>query len=319
MGARAVRRLERSMEVEPVVSYSLIPPEGAGKKTEDDGRVEPRLTVLPMERRQRSAEIMAPTSEDAALHGTRFEATPLDPLPPEARKRRRRLPVFVIGLAALFVAFGVLAATFGKVMTGGGVTAIAPTDETPSVSLAPPPPATEETAGPGVRIIPPDGNATAATEAPASAAPGDAAAAAQTAALPSPAETSAAPANPPLPRLRPTGAGASVASGMPAPSATTDGAAPASADSDVNALMSDVDRILTQHRAVNPEPAPLPPPPTGTAEAGAPLVMTSPAPLETVAPPAPQRRGWFLYPVRNTGGLPVPPADIPDPEGAPGQ
>jgi hypothetical protein len=303
------------MEVEPVVSYTLIPPDDAGKNDED-GRVEPRLTVLPMERRQRSAEIIAPTSEDAALHGTRFEATPIDPLPPEPRARRRRgLPVFAFGLLVLVVAFGVLAATFGKVMTGGNVAAVAPVDEPASVALAPPLPATEETAGPGVRIIPPDGDTSAASLAPSPAAPIAAAPATETAALPPAPPPSAAPVDPPLPRLRPTNAGTAVASDA-APAATGT-AVPGSSDSDVDTLMSDVDRILSQHRATSPEPAPLPPP-TTTADAGTPL-MVSPVPLETVAPPAPARRGWFLYPARNTGGLPVPPADIPDPEGAPGQ
>jgi hypothetical protein len=130
---------------------------------------------------------------------------------------------------------------------------------------------------------------------------------------------------------------------FPPPSA----AAPAQQGDDVNALMSDVDRILQQHRTVAPTaPAPMangtgapmatgmgapmdttgaPMPVTGgapmaTADAGLPA-MTAPAPLEVVAPPAPQprRRSWFLFPNRDASGLPIPPADIPDPEGAPGQ
>jgi hypothetical protein len=82
-------------------------------------------------------------------------------------------------------------------------------------------------------------------------------------------------------------------------------------------MMSDIDRILAQHKSA--EPAPLAPlaPPTTTADAG---YVTGPAPLEVIAPPQPARRGWFLYPAtRDANGMPVPPADIPDPEGAAGQ
>ncbi len=331
MRGRAVRRVpERSMEVEAVVSYSLIPPEDAKRASEDDdGRVEPRLTILPMERKVRSAEIAAPSSEEAAAHGARFEARPIDALPPDPRARRRRRPGFaIVGAAALLIGFGVLAATFSKVMTGNApaVTETA-TDAPASVVLAPPPPVSEDTAGPGVRIIAPDGNTGSDSASAGSVAPPAAIAApspinetpaANTAALePAPAP-SAAPANPPLPRLRPT---TPTVASLPAPTSAGTAAAPAAQGDDVGAMMSDIDRILAEHKAATTEPAPLAPaplaPPMATADAG--RSVTGPAPLEVLAPPPPARRGWFLYPNRNAGGMPVPPADIPDPEGAPGQ
>lgn len=322
MRGRAVRRVpERSMEVEAVVSYSLIPPEGAKPASGDnDGRVEPRLTILPMERKVRSAEIAAPSFEEAAEHGARFEARPIDPLPPEPRAGRRRVPaVAIVGLAALLVGFGVLAATFGKVMTGNAPAVTQPaSDEPSSVVLAPPPSPSEETAGPGVRVIPADG----ATGAPTDPVATDAVAippstnAAALAPAPAP---SVAPLDPPLPRLRPTTP--SIASLSQSDAALPQPAAPAATSpaqgDDVGAMMSDIDRILAQHKAETAEPAPLAPAAT-TADAGLPAA-TGPVPLQAMTSPPPARRGWFLYPDRDTSGMPVPPADIPDPEGAPGQ
>jgi hypothetical protein len=349
------------MEVEPVVSYKrLSSGDGDGAQAESGGeeRVEPRFTVLPMERRARRAEIAPPTIEEAEVHGgARFEATPIDALPPAAAEsRRRRFPVLAtIGIVAVLVAFGILAATFGKIMTGGGnVAAVSPADTSTAVTLAPEPAQPEDTAGPGVRMIAPaaTGNvpstAPAATTGEAAATTSGQGATTQTAALP---PASSAPADSPLPRLRPTvpTASSSPAPVMPAPAMTGAALPPPVANlpspvaagpaqqggDDVNALMSDVDRILQQHRTVAPAPVAPPPMAAGTgapmpvAGLGAPMTaadsglpaMTGPAPLEVVAPPPPQprRRSWFLFPHRDARGLPVPPADIPDPEGAPGQ
>jgi hypothetical protein len=294
--------------------------------------------------------------EDAQLHAARFEATPIDPLPPspELTGRRRRIPLFAtVGLVALLIGFGVLAATFTKVLTGGNVAAVAPADTSNAVTLAPAPAEPEDTAGPGVRMIAPDGSVAAqapaaTTDAPAAVEGVQGATATQTAALP---PASSAPVDSPLPRLRPSMTATSGApaqlpvpaagSALPSPVANLPppaAGAPAQQGDDVNALMSDVDRILQQHRTTAPA-APLasgtaapmdstgaPMPVTGaaplaTADAGMPA-MTSPAPLDIVAPPPPQPRrwSWFLFPNRSAAtGLPVPPADIPDAEGAPGQ
>jgi hypothetical protein len=185
-----------------------------------------------------------------------------------------------------------------------------------------------------VRVIPPNG----ATGSPTEPVATDTVAVppsnnAVLAAQPAP---SAAPIDPPLPRLRPTTPTVAAlpqtdaAQPLPSPAAQ---AAPAAQGDDVGAMMSDIDRILEQHRTATAEPAPLAPPmaapsdgtaypapgyPQATADAGYPQVI-GPAPLDNVAPPT-RRRGWFLYPAtRDAGGMPVPPADIPDPEGAPGQ
>jgi hypothetical protein len=322
------------MEVEPVVSYTRLPSDGAKPESGEGERVEPRFTVLPMERKARREEIAPPSVEDAELHGARFEAAPLEPLPPPPTERRRRFPLFAtVGLVALLVAFGVLAATFSRVVTGGNTAAVAPADTSTAVTLAPAPAEPEDTAGPGVRMIAPDATGTAQSDQAAPAAVTDVAPTAptdgvtvtatatmETAALPA---ATLAPADSPLPRLRPTmptatGAQTDVAA-LPPPTANLPpptAAAPAQQGDDVSALMSDVDRILQQHRATVPPAAPAP---LATTDAGTAVAMTSPAPLDVTAPPVPQRRGWFLYPDRNASGLPVPPADIPDPEGAPGQ
>jgi hypothetical protein len=246
----------------------------------------------------------------------------------------------IVGLVALLVAFGVLAATAVKVMTGSSSVAVAPSDSSTAVTLAPAPAEPEDTAGPGVRMIAPD----AATAAASATTSEGTAAATQTAALP-PAVT--APADSPLPRLRPSMSANSGVAGeatLPAPTAGTAlpppaanlappvSTAPVQQGDDVTALMSDVDRILQQHRTVAPPAAVAPmatgvgaPMPVtggmGAADTGAQTAMGSPAPLDIVAPPAPapKRRGWFLFPDRDASGLPIPPADIPDPEGAAGQ
>ncbi|MEJ0013475.1 MAG: hypothetical protein WDM94_12820 [Bauldia sp.] len=113
-----------------------------------------------MERKVRSAEIAAPSSEEAAAHGARFEARPIDPLPPDPKARRRRRPgVAIVGVAAVLIGIGVLAATFGKVITGNAPAVTESVSEPPApIALEPPPPAIEDTAGPGVRVIAPDGN-----------------------------------------------------------------------------------------------------------------------------------------------------------------
>jgi hypothetical protein len=325
MRGRAVRRVpERSMEVEPVVSYSLIPPDDAGDALPDDGRVEPRLSVPSLERTPRFEEIAAPSASEVAEHAyARFEAQPIDALPPDPRdKRRRGVPrVAIIGLIALLVGFGVLAVTFGRVVTGGANVTQAPAVETPAVALAPPPPATDDTAGPGVRVIP--GTEAQPMAAQSEPATGEVAAPANITTV-AKSGTEAPAAEPPKPRLRPTAAETDIAvlpkQAQPAPVARpTPIVAPqatAPAGDDVNALMANVDKLLAEHKATAGDAAttePLADNGIGLLGGAAPALRTASA-----QPPALTiRRGVPLFP--DDQAIPVPPADIPNPEGATGQ
>ena len=308
MRGRAMRRLpERPMEVEPVVSYSLIPPDGAEAPSED-ARVEPRLTILPLGRKPRFDEIAAPSAAEAAEHGVRFEARPIDALPPDPRhKRRRRMPLgVVVGAAALLVGFGVLAATYGRMMTSTANVTQAPAVATPAIALTPPSPPIEDTAGPGVRVIPPSG-----TEPAPLAGDTTTPAAATTATVEAPA------IEPPQPRVRPTisqstePAAVAAAPPQPAPAPTVSG-------DDVNALMANVDKLLAEHKAAAAVAEPMPVAPALTdpglgvpGDAAPPLLDAEGQPLLDAQGRPLRGKKVFLFP--NGEGLPTPPADIPNP------
>ena len=328
------------MELDPVVSYTLIPPDDDGEKREE--RVEPHLTVLPMERRRRLAEA-APASvdetgerpirvidQDATVlppRGRRARVELDDDDEPETQRRRRRIPLVVtIGLLAIVLGIAVLAFTAMRALNS--TVAVTPGAVTPAADVPAPPPA-EDSAGPGVLALPDSG--AAAGSAAANQSGGDATA--------TPAAAAASDTPPPLPRLRPTtdadnatppAATASAppvaapVAAAPAPSPST-AVAPATAtaaptapssDSDVDALMNDVNKIL----AAPPPAATASPPPADVAAGSAP---TSGAASGQSAgaqdyPPLPPttRHGWFAD---DSGAIPVPPADIPDAEAAPGQ
>lgn len=338
---RAVRHVpEGSMDedAEPVVSYTRLPPD---EDTEaGDGRVEPRLSVIPMKRKARFDEVAAPTRSERAERGQiRFEAEPVEALPPSRDERprgRRRFPVVAtVGVAALLIGFGVLAATFSKVMHGDANVSQAPAVESSDVALEPPPPALEDTAGPGVRAIP----GTATDQATVSNG-----AATNTTTVAKGTDTTAVA---PKPRLRPSTTDTTVAT-LPSPAETlraptkAPGATPppanaAPASDDVNDPMAGIDRILADRQATadaaaaagaNDAPVAIAP------AAVAPMPQAQPLPGTTIgmlggaesvlrsdasAPlaPRPANRGVVLFP--DDQSLPVPPADIPDPEGAPGQ
>jgi hypothetical protein len=338
------------MELEAVVSYSPIPPDDDPEK--DGERVEPRLTVLPIERKRRMARVAPPSAEESAGRDADIEDAEIIEAdfvaPPvrgrrqssaaaleEDRPRRRISGVVIVGLVALVLGVGVLAYTFTRVMNGNA--AVTPATTIPATDVAAPSD-DSGSAGPGVLALPPEATAPSAADAAKASAPATATA---------PASDTAAPVPPPLPRLRPandTGAPAAtdtavvsapVAPAAPpaAPVAVTGppaavapapaAAAPASSDPDVDALMQDVGRFLA---------APSPSDATTPADVAAGAAPAAPVPLATApgvaaastddypplpAPSQPPQSRWFQD--DNGSSIPVPPADIPDPEGAAGQ
>jgi Meckel syndrome type 1 protein len=334
------------MELEPVVSYSPIPPD------EENGqeRVEPRLTVLPLERKRRTARVAPPSAEDAAgrdadiedaeiieadfvappTRGRRRGAAMLEE---EERPRRRMSGVLIVGLVAIVLGVGVLAYTFTRVMNSSA--AVTPAATIPATDVAAPSD-DSGSAGPGVLALPPEATAPSAADAAKATVPADA--------------TPAATEPPPLPRLRPANdANAPAATDTavaPAPSvpaapppaapvavtapaaiaapATTapTAAAPSSSDPDVDALMQDVGRFLA-----TPPPSDATTPAdvaAGSAPAAAMPANAASVPAATAtddypplpAPGQPAQSRWFQD--DNGSSIPVPPADIPDPEGADG-
>jgi len=341
MRARAVRRIDdRSMELEPVVSYSPIPPDNDPEKGEE--RVEPRLTVLPLERKRRTASVAPPSAEEAAgrdgdiedaeIIEAEFVAPPRRGRSPRAvaledERPRRRFPVVVmLGLVALVLGIAVLAFTFTRIMNSS--VAVTPAATVPASDVAAP---TDDSgsAGPGVITLPPEATAPSAAK---SASKGGAATATTDSGA---AATASQP--PPLPRLRPandTGAAPAAAAApaeaaprpaapVIAPAVATAPAAGQASDSDVDSLMQDVGRIL----AAPPSSATTAPADVtaGSAPAvAAPAAADAPGAATSTAdyPPLPapsqplRRRRWFED---NGQAMPVPPAEIPDPEGAAGQ
>jgi hypothetical protein len=234
---------------EPVVTYSRLPPEAA-ESLDAEGRVEPRLAVLPVEREARrpsprleavradarsaDARSMAASAPRVRVDGVPPDRMPVDDLvdtragmpadagvaalPPRRRGRGARVALLV-GLIALLGGAGVLAATFSGVLHGDA-----------SVARIP---AVGETAGGTAAAVPVDGDvrviggstgvARLSTTAPADAPPAAASAegsAPAVAALDPAASVGgeAAPKvidPPPLPRLRPT-QGTEAAAPLPA-------------------------------------------------------------------------------------------------------
>jgi hypothetical protein len=307
MRSQGVRRLTKDRP-DPVVSYSRIPAEDSADASGDAERIEPRLTVIPMERTPRFEEVAAPSPMDARA---RAMAEDIEPAPVtrdgplEMRgSRRRGASRFVVGvgIVALLVAAGVLFTTFGSIFNGNSVIAVAPPVPQTPLDVTPGAAATSETAGPGVRLIPKD---SAAVEAPNSDA------------VLKPTTEAAAPENAPLPNLRPDEPAAQTATAdtvaeprpLPAPGA----AAPA--DDDVAGLMANVDRILAERKAAGSQaqaaaPADTLDAPAMDSASAVPLVGLMGGALSVRAPGGVSRPGLLI---EDPDNLPVPPADIPNP------
>ena len=306
MRSRGIRRLTKDRP-DPVVSYSRIPADDSAGASGEPERIEPRLTIIPMERTAHFEEVAAPASIDRAT-AEDIEPAPVmrdDPLEERPRRGGASRFVAIVGIVALLIAAGVLFTTFGSIFNGNSVIAVAPpTPQTP-LDVTPGAAATTETAGPGVRLIPKDG---ATAEAPTS----------DTALKPT---TDAATEEAPLPNLRPdepapqpkaaTAATVAEPPPLPAPAA-------AQADDDVASLMAKVDQILAERKAAGAQsqaavPADTLDAPAMDSPSSVPLVGLMGGALSVRAPggasPAP-RPGLLI---EDPDNLPVPPADIPNP------
>jgi hypothetical protein len=214
---------------EPVVTYSRLPSEPE-ESLDVEGRVEPRLGVLPVDRDSRPSRVearrieavrsgvrsVAPSAPRVPIDDRHVEALAVDDLvdtsvaaeadparsradmPPRRRGRGARLALLV-GLIALLGGAGVLAATFSGVIHGdSNVARIPAPGETAAGAGAP------VAVDGDVRVV---GGSTGVARVSTSA-PGDAAAPAVAALDPAASVTGeAAPKAidpPPLPRLRPT-------------------------------------------------------------------------------------------------------------------
>ena len=314
---------------EAAVTYTRLSDEHDTLDGTGDGRVEPHFTAVPPERKPRFEEVAAPVprgyAEDRATIDP-DEIAALDALPPRKRSRALRF-VLLVGALAVLGGAGVLAATAVKVLYGGAsVVAVAPPAEAPADATAIPvsapnaPLPDSGSAGPGVLAIP----SNEATQPPADGAPplpqaaieppppqqGPApqAAASQDKVPPLKVSASAsATDSAPLPHAKP----ATMEAALPPPAAQKPSAA-AAADSDVNNLMSDVDRLLAEKKAqaaaqaaTQPLPADqtVPQPLAANQTANATLDLSAEPPLPVPVTPPP-----YVDP-----NVPVPPSDIPNP------
>lgn len=307
MRSQGIRRLTKDRP-DPVVSYSRLPAEDSTAASGEAERIEPRLTVIPLERTARFEEVATPSPIDprARAMAEDIEPAPVvgnDPLD-ERRPRRGGASriVVVVGIAALLAAAAVLFTAFGSIFNGNSVIAVAPPVLQTPLDVTPGAPATAETAGPGVRLIPKDG---ATAEAPTSGA----------ALKPT---TEAAAEDAPLPNLRPdepapqTATAEPIAEPQPLPAPAT--AAPA--DDDVASLMANVDRILAERKAADaPAQAAMPADtldaPAMDSASAVPLVGLMGGALSVRAPGGPSPRPGLL--IEDPDNMPVPPADIPNP------
>jgi hypothetical protein len=308
MRSQGIRRLTKDRP-DPVVSYSRLPAEDSTDASGEAERIEPRLTVIPIERTARFEEVAAPSPIDVRARATAEDIEPApvtrdDPL--EERRPRRGAAsriIVVVGIVALLAAAGVLFTTFGHIFNGNSMVAVAPPAPQTPLDVTPGAPATAETAGPGVRLIPKDSTA-AEAQAPA-----------DTALKPT---TEAAPEDAPLPNLRPDepASQSETAVAEPQPLPAPAAAAPAPADDDLAGLMANVDRILAERKAAGPQQQAIAPqdtldaPPMDSASS-VPLVGLMGGALIVRAPGGTSARPGLL--IEDPDNMPVPPADIPNP------
>ena len=311
MRSRSLRRLPEERP-EPVVSYSVIPTDADTPAAGEPTRVEPHFTVLPhvvrIERAPRFEEVAAPSAREGAEHLAVDDAdVPRMDEPRDKRRSRGPRLLVAVGVLALLAGAGVLAATFGNVLHGGGNVTQVPAAESAALDAS-----GDAAPEPGARVISPlDGQTTPPAQDAIPRGTDQPPAAAET--QPTDAAAPAVIVEPPLPRTRPATADAA---------ATTDAPSDAASEGnpDVDALMADVDRLLAERRAaeaaqgpaqqLSPELSPdmaLDPtlePDTGGVENALPGVE----PLPPLPSRVLRRRALFPDP-----GVPVPPADIPNP------
>ena len=295
MRSQGIRRLTKDRP-DPVVSYSRVTADGSADASGEVERIEPRLTVIPLERTARFEEIAAPSPIDPRARASAEDVEP-EPVmrgdPREERRPRRGTAsrvVVVVGIVALLVAAGVLFTTFGNIFNGNSVVAVAPPAPQTPLDVTPGAPATAETAGPGVRLIPKDG----------------------TALKPS---TEPAPEDAPLPNLRPDEPGpqSDTVTAEPQPLPAPAVSAP---DDEVAGLMANVDRILAERKAAGAQQQAVAPADTLDAPAmdsasAVPLVGLMGGALIVRVPGGPQPRPGLL--IEDPENMPVPPAEIPNP------
>ena len=304
MRSQGIRRLTKDRP-DPVVSYSRLPAEDSTDASGEAERIEPRLTVIPIERTARFEEVAAPSPIDVRARSTAedIEPSPVmrdDPL--EERRPRRGAAsriIVVVGIVALLAAAGVLFTTFGNIFNGNSMVAVAPPAPQTPLDVTPGAPATAETAGPGVRLIPKD-SAAADAQAPA-----------DIALKPT---TEAAPEDAPLPNLRPDEPASQSETAVAEPQPLPAPASAAPADDDLAGLMANVDRILAERKAASAQAAApadtLDAPPMDSASA-VPLVGLMGGALIVRAPGGTSARPGLL--IEDPDNMPVPPADIPNP------
>lgn len=319
---------------EAAVTYTRLSDEAEPADPAGANRVEPHFTAAPPERKARFEEVAAPVSRTYAEDRASIDPEVIAALDaPPKKKKRRRSPVLrfvlLVGALAVLGGAGVLAATVVHVLYGGAPVAAeapaapAPVDLTDVPVPTPAAPLPDSgSAGPGVLALPP-ATATeaplpeAATEAPLPPAP-DAAA---TPVVPAPPAAAAAPAaDAPLPRVRPAPT-AEAALPPKAPVAQPAIAVPvakapaAAGDDDVNSLMSDVDRLLAEKKAQAAAAAAAQPLPADQAVNGVPpaTAAATPDPYAAVQPLPPPAPATTTITPPYDPGVPIPPADIPNP------
>ena len=298
---------------EAAVTYTRISAGNDAAEPAGDVRVEPHFTVVPLERKPRYEEVAAPVSRGYAEDRASIDPALIAALdaPPPRRRRSPALRVFLmVGALALLGGAGVLAATAVKVLYGGAPVVVeAPPSEAPTDAIAMPastpaaPLPDSGSAGPGVLALPSTDTATQpAADSPPLPQAATTAQDARPPPVPAPAANATAATPVPLPHAVKPATTTEVA--LP-PAATPATAAPAATgDADVNALMSDVDRLLAEKKAQTAAQAAAQPLPADQA-LNPPLDPTATMPTDPPLPIPPAAVPPLLFP--------VPPADIPNP------